>query len=174
LAGSPLSLRPEAPGDHVAIRRVHESAFPTAAEADLVDLCRSRRRIFLSLVALQGDRLLAHVLFTPVTLHPPHPGLLGVGLGPIAVLPDCQRTGIGSRLMTDGLALCQSSGVDFVVLLGDPGYYTRFGFIPGREFGLSSDYGQGVEFQARELRPGALRGVRALVRYVPEFSETVG
>ena len=174
MASSPLSTRQEAPGDQSAIRRAHESAFPSAAEADLVDLCRLRGRIFLSLVALRGDRLVAHVLFTPLTLHPPHPGLLGVGLGPIAVLPDCQQSGIGSRLMTDGLALCRGAGVDFVVLLGDPGYYTRFGFIPGREFGLSSDYGEGDEFQARELRPGALRSVRALVRYVPEFSETVG
>lgn len=174
MAGSPPSIRPEITADLPSIRRLHESAFPTRAEADLVDLCRSRGRIFLSLVAIEGQQLVGHVLFTPVTLHPPHPGFSAMGLGPIAVLPGYQRRGIGSRLMTTGLELCRRQGVDFVVLLGDPRYYTRFGFIPGREFGLSSEYGEGDEFQVRELRPGVLRAVRALVRYVPEFSETVG
>jgi putative acetyltransferase len=76
--------------------------------------------------------------------------------------------------MTIGLELCRSNGAGFVVLLGDPGYYLRFGFIPAREFGLSSDYGDGDEFQARELQPGVLRGANARVHYTPEFSETVG
>ncbi len=171
---STIKVRPETPEDVPGIRLVNERAFPTPVEADLVDLCRQRGRISLSLAAVLDGQVVGHALFTPVTLDPPHPGWCGLGLGPIAVLPEYQRTGIGSHLMAIGLEMCRSQGIDFVVLLGDPRYYTRFGFIPGREFGLSSDYGVGDEFQAREIRPGALRGARAVVKYVPEFAETVG
>jgi putative acetyltransferase len=171
---STIKVRPETPEDIAGIRLVNERAFPTHAEADLVDLCRQRGKIALSLAAILERQVVGHALFTPVTLDPPHPGWRGLGLGPIAVLPEYQRAGIGSRLMAIGLEMCRSQGIDFVVLLGDPRYYTRFGFIPGREFGLSSDYGDGDEFQAREIRPGVLRGLKAVVKYVSEFAETVG
>lgn len=167
-----VKIRPETPEDIPGIRQVNESAFSTPAEADLVDLCRAHGKHILSLAALQGKQVVGHILFTPVNLDPPHPGWRGVGLGPVAVLPEQQGKGIGSRLILMGLELCRAQGYDYVVLLGAPLYYTRFGFIPGREFGLSSDYGDGDEFQARELNPGVLRGARGVVKYVPEFSET--
>jgi putative acetyltransferase len=174
LENSTIKVRPETPEDIPGIRKVNESAFPTQEEADLVDLCRERGKVVLSLAALVEGKVVGHVLFTPVTLDPPHPGWRGLGLGPIAVEPKLQGKGIGSRLMTIGLEICRGQGFDFVVLLGAPRYYTRFGFIPGREFGLSSDYGDGDEFQARELKPGVLRGAKAVVKYTAEFGETVG
>ncbi|MGA2489963.1 MAG: N-acetyltransferase, partial [Anaerolineales bacterium] len=94
------------------------------------------------------------------------------GLGPIAVLPECQQTGIGSQLVRRGLELCCQQGFDFIVLLGDPHYYSRFGFRPASGFGLSSDYGDGDEFQVLELRPGVLAGLSGRVKYIPEFKET--
>ena len=167
-----LEIHPEAADDIAEIRRVEQSAFDRTTEADLVDLCRQRGQSALSLVAVLEGRIVGHLLFTPLTMFPPAPGLRGLGLGPVAVLPELHGQGIGSRLILEGLEQCDRQGVDFVVLLGDPRYYTRFGFIPGREFGLSSEYGDGDEFQARELRPSALRGIRARVKYVPEFAET--
>jgi len=59
----------------------------------------------------------------------------------------------------------------FVVLLGHPAYHPRFGFMPGRTFGLSCDYGDGDEFQVLELRPGKLAGVHGHLKYIPEFEE---
>lgn len=171
MKNSNIKVRPETADDIAGIRRVEEAAFGRPNEANLVDLCRSRGKSTLSLVAVDGDKTLGHLLFTPLTFDPPHPGWLGVGIGPIAVLPEHQRTGIGFRLMTIGLELCRTNGYDFVVLLGDPHYYCLFGFIPAREFGLTSDYGDGDEFQARELRPGVLKGAKAKVKYVGEFEE---
>jgi putative hydrolase of the HAD superfamily len=167
-----LDLRPETPADVPGVRVVEESAFGRATEANLVDLCRQRGKVGLSLVAVRDGNIVGHVLFTPVTLDPPRPGWRGLGLGPIAVLPEFQRTGIGSQLMQTGLEMCREWGFDFVVLLGDPNYYSRFGFIPAKEFGLDNEYGVEDEFMARELKPGVLKGTRALVRYVPEFKET--
>jgi HAD superfamily hydrolase (TIGR01509 family) len=166
-----IDVRSETQADISAIRSVEQQAFPTAAEADLVDLCRQRGRIILSLVALQAGAITGHILFTPVTIEPSHNNLRGLGLGPAAVLPTCQRTGIGSRLIRAGLELCRAGGFDFIVLLGDPRYYSRFGFTPGRTFGLSSDYGDGDEFQVLELIPGVLAGLSGRVKYAPEFNE---
>jgi putative acetyltransferase len=171
LKNSNIKVRPETDVDIPGIRRVVEAAFTRPTEANLVDLCRERGKAALSLVAIEADQIMGHILFTPVELDPPHPGWKGLGLGPVAVLPEFQRTGIGSRLITIGLEIFRQHGYDFIVLLGDPAYYCRFGFIPGREFGLLSDYGYGDEFQVRELVPGVLRGAKATVKYVPEFKE---
>ena len=172
MQNSNIKVRPESAEDIPGIRRVEEAAFGRTSEADLVDLCRERGKAVLSLVAVDAEWIRGHILFTGVTLDPPHPGWHGLGIGPVAVLPEFQRTGIGSHLMNIGLEICRQNGFDFTVLLGDPAYYCRFGFIPGREFGLSSDYGDGDYFQVRELNPGVLRGAKAVVKYVPEFKET--
>ncbi len=164
-------IRIETLADIPGVRSVEEAAFGGPMEPNLVDLCRQRGRVSLSLVALRGEQVVGHVLFTPVTLDPPHPGWFGVGLGPVAVLPEWQRQGIGSRLIEFGLELSREQGMDFCVLLGDPRFYSRFGFIPASEFGLGNEYGAEHEFQARELKPGVLKGARGVVKYVPEFKE---
>jgi len=167
-----IDIHQETPADIPGVRLVEEAAFGRATEADLVDLCRQHGTISLSLVEVREERVVGHILFTPVTLDPPCPGWHGLGLGPVAVLPEFQRTGIGSRLMDTGLDICREQGIDFIVLLGDPGYYCKFGFIPASEFGLGNEYGAEAEFMARELKPGLLRGARGVVKYVPEFQET--
>jgi putative acetyltransferase len=166
-----LDIRQEISTDIPGIRFVEEQAFQRPIEADLVDLCRRRDKTILSLVATRAGSVAGHIMFTPVALEPAHDGLRGLGLGPIAVLPEWQRTGIGSRLIRAGMELCREHGHDFIVLLGDPRYYSRFGFTPARDFGLSSDYGDGDEFQILELRPGGLAGASGKVKYVPEFKE---
>ncbi len=164
-------VRQERPEDIAAVRAVEVAAFGRAAEADLVDLCRQNGKVALSLVLLHEDQVVAHVMFTPVSLDPARPGWMGLGLGPVAVLPEFQRRGLGSRLIEYGLQVCREQGADFVVLLGDPAYYCRFGFIPAGEFGLGNEYGVHEEFMARELRPGVLRGARGIVKYVEEFNQ---
>jgi HAD superfamily hydrolase (TIGR01509 family) len=170
--GDTLAIRPETLYDLPVIRMVEEAAFDRPAEATLVDLVRERGKSTLSLVADQDGLVLGHVLYTPVTLVPPQPVVRGLGIGPIAVLPKFQRAGIGSRLMRAGLDLVRRLGYAFVVLLGDPACYSRFGFKPGRAFDLTSDYGDGDEFQVLELLPGAMAGMGGHVKYIPEFEET--
>ena len=87
-------IRLEAPPDHPAIRGVHASAFPTTHEADIVDALRRAWRLTLSLVAMEGGEVVAHVAFSPVTLAGTTDG---VGLAPVAVLPAFQRRGIARR-----------------------------------------------------------------------------
>jgi putative acetyltransferase len=161
------AIRPEQSGDAPAVRRVHESAFPTPVEADLVDALRASGDLWLSLVAVDGWEVVGHVAFSPVTVN--GEAASGMGLAPVAVHPDRQKQGLGTRLTMEGLAECRSAGVGFVVVLGWPAYYSRFGFRPASGFGLSSVYDAGDAFQVLETRPGGLPPSGGLVRYAPAF-----
>ena len=169
--GNELEIRLENPEDIPSTRAVNESAFGQVNEANLVDLIRSRGKASLSLVAARNGRVLGHILFSPVTLDSQRYNPHGVGLAPVAVLPEYQNQGIGSRLIRAGLQMCREAGWDFVIVVGNPAYYPRFGFIAGRCFGLSSSYGDSEAYMVMELKPGALKGAEGMAKYSPEFAE---
>ena len=163
-----MNVRPEAPPDREAIRGVHEEAFPTSSEARLVDALREAGHLWLSLVAEEEEEgVVGHVAFSPVSMAGAKDG---VGLGPVAVQPAFQQRGIGHLLIRKGLAICRRSNRGFVVVLGDPRYYSRFGFTPASDWKLRDEYGGGHAFQALELRPGAIPDGGGLVYYSPEFA----
>ena len=162
-------IRAEQPNDGDAIRRVLEAAFPTAAEARLVDLLRRNDHLRLSLVAEADGAIVGHIGFSPIEVDGEPEG--GIGLAPLAVLPSCQRQGIGSRLIRAGLAACQRAGYGFVVVLGSPLYYPRFGFTRADRRGLANEYGADEAFMVLELRAGTIPEGGGMVRYGPEFAE---
>jgi putative acetyltransferase len=168
-----IEIRPEKPEDIPAIRQVHIQAFhPSPNEALLVDLLRQAGKALFSLVALSEGLVVGHVLFSPATIAPASPGILrGLGLAPVGVRPAFQRQGLGSRLIEQGLRDCQRSGYDWVVVLGDPRYYSRFGFTRARAHQLDNEYGADEAFMVIEFRADALRGVTGVVKYQPEFEE---
>jgi putative acetyltransferase len=161
-------IRPERAADVQAVRAIHCAAFPTDAEARLVDALRAAGEALVSLVAERGGAVVGHILFSPVTLDPPGP--VGAGLAPVAVHPSWQRRGIGGLLVREGLSACAAKGIAFVVVLGDPGYYGRFGFRRASARGLSNEYGADAAFGVVELSPGALTGGPAVLHYHPEFA----
>jgi putative acetyltransferase len=164
-------VRPERSEDAAAVRRVNEAAFGRPAEADLVDRLRDRVPSYLALVAVLDGEVVGHIAFTPVTFDPARPALDVRGLAPMAVLPQRQRAGIGTALVTAGVEACRRNGADGVVVLGHPAYYPRFGFGPAAVFGLTSEYEVPPEaFMALPLAPGALDGVKGVVRYDAVFA----
>ena len=137
-----IQIRDEQPGDAEATRAVNDAAFGQPTEGAIVDALRASRDRLVSLVAVEGDAVVGHVLFSPVELKmnedgsdgaPPCPSG-GMGLAPIAVLPAYQRRGIGSMLVREGLARLRTENVPFVVVLGHPEYYPRFGFERASKF----------------------------------------
>lgn len=163
------TIRPECPADSAAVRHVHEAAFPTRAEADLVDRLRAGGKAAVSLVADDEGKIVGHIIFSPVTLDPVA-NVVGLGLAPVAVLPDHEKHGVGRRLIQNGLAECHAWGARFVVVLGDPAYYGRFGFESAERHGLRSEYGGGDAFMVFKLESGALPRPGTLVKYAPEFA----
>jgi putative acetyltransferase len=166
----PLSIRPEGPADADAIRRVLEAAFPTPAEAQLVELLRAAGHLLISLVAEEDGIIVGHIAFSPVRVDGAAAEGTGIGLAPLAVLPDHQRRGIGSRLIRDGLEACERAGHGFVVVLGAPALYGPLGFDRADRKGLGNEYEAGEEFMALELREGAIPEAGGVVRFGPEFA----
>jgi putative acetyltransferase len=165
-----VAVRFEQPGDEPAVHETNEQAFGTPLEARLVDALRETPDS-LSLVATLDERVVGHILFTPVTIEPAADRRIA-GLAPMAVRPEHQRAGIGGQLIRAGLKECRRRGYSAVVVLGHPEYYPRFGFVPAHTFGLTCEFPSPPEaFMALELDPGALKAIRGMVRYHAMFSE---
>ena len=167
-----MIVRPEKPEDIPAIRIVNERAFGRTAEADLVDTLRRNGKAAISLVADDDGRVVGHIFFSAVTIQSRETELTGIGLAPLAVIPERQKQRIGSMLMGHGLRRCREEDHPFVVVLGHPNYYPRFGFVPAGRFGIKSEYDVADEvFMVMELREGALTGCAGVAKYQPEFNE---
>lgn len=167
-----ILIRAETIKDQGDIRRVNELAFARPNEADLVDALREKAAPIVSLVATLDQKVVGHILFSPVTIESEESAFTAMGLAPMAVLQEYQNQGIGSQLVRAGLKECERLGEDIVVVLGHPNYYPRFGFRPASLKGLRSEYDVPDEvFMVTELRPDALAGRQGLVKYHPEFGK---
>jgi putative acetyltransferase len=176
-----ITIHTERSNDVEAIRQVHIAAFNRVNEANLVDALRNNHDWFLSLVAVVedspkqtiGERVVANICFSPITIEPDCSiDKPIVGLAPLAVLPEFQRQGIGSLLVRSSLQECNRLDIGAVLVLGHSSYYPRFGFIPGKQYGLSCEYDVPDDvFMVLELQPGILRECRGVVKYAPEFAQ---
>lgn len=162
-------IRPEIPGDAAAIRHVHVEAFGHPDEADLVDALRTAGALRVALVAVEAGIVVGHIAFSPVVIQDGTSTLNALGLAPLAVLPGWQRHGIGARLVRAGLAACGETPHGLVFVLGAPGFYGRFGFRPAEPLGITWEHGAPHAFMVQALRRDALRGIRGVVAYRPEF-----
>jgi putative acetyltransferase len=170
VADADLEIRPEEPADREAVHLVNARAFGRPTEADLVDALRGRVDPSISLAAVQGRQLVGHVFFSPVRIEGEGSESRAMGLAPLAVLPERQKLGIGSRLVEAGLGACHALGEDVVFVLGHPGYYPRFGFRPAGERGLHyRDVSPDPSFMVVELAPDALAGRTGRVHYHETF-----
>ena len=174
--GDKLLLRPESSEDQGEIHLINEAAFGRPDEADLVNRLRAEGVVLASLVAederaeaRQGDkRIVAHILFSRMSIETGAGRVPAVALAPMAVLPQWQRRGIGGKLIRYGLDLLRERGERIVIVLGHPDFYPRFGFSTDKARFLESPFPPEA-FMALVLQPGALDGVRGHVRYAAAF-----
>ncbi|HWV63201.1 MAG TPA: N-acetyltransferase [Oxalicibacterium sp.] len=124
------AIRAERSDDADAIRRITQMAFALAehssgTEGAIVDALRMANALAVSLVATMDDEVVGHIAFSPVKIG----AATGwFGLGPVSVRPDMQKQGIGGALVGEGLIRLRAMHARGCVVLGDPGYYRRFGF----------------------------------------------
>jgi len=170
-------LRPETVSDIRGVHQLNRRAFSESelgygGEAELVDRIRSSEKATLSLVAEQDGRVVGHILFTSVEIDGSELEIEGASLGPMAVVPELQGQGIGTRLVNEGLQRLKERGVPFVAVLGHPEYYPRFGFQPSAQFGVRCEF-EGVPAEAFMLvaLDPKVPIPDGVARYLPEFSD---
>jgi putative acetyltransferase len=168
-------IREEREEDREAIRRVNEQAFGQPAEANIVDALRSNCPGLLSLVALAGGRVAGHILFSPVVIQSAECTITGMGLAPMAVLPERQRQGTGSELVRTGIARLRYRRCPFVAVLGHAQYYPRFGFERASLHAIRSQW-DGIPdeaFMVLILDRAAMTGVSGVARFRSEFDSVI-
>ena len=162
-------IRNETHDDISAIDTLNREAFGSEDEPKLVRLLRDRGELVVSLVAVDGERIVGHVAASPVKIDGNECAI--VGLGPLAVYESHRKQGIGAMLMEAIVKQVRKDGYIAAVLLGNPDYYPRFGFSSGSVFGLENEYDAGDSFMAIELQPTALENITGLVQYASAFAE---
>ncbi len=166
-------IRPEETGDIENVHLLNVQAFGQPMEARIVDALREHCRDLLSLVAVADGNLVGHILFSPATIEQSDGTIMrGMGLAPMAVLPEWQRKGIGSQLVERGLEQLAARRCPFVIVIGHADFYPRFGFEPASKYDVHSEWAVPDEaFMIRILDANAMRGRSGLARYRPEFAE---
>jgi tRNA (guanine37-N1)-methyltransferase len=161
-------VRDAGDGDVQAVKRVHAEAFPTDAEARLVERLLAGHDVIFSILAEAGGEVVGHVLCSRMT-HADGGSVRGlVGLAPLAVLSGARRRGIGRALVREALRQASEHRVAAVFVLGDPDYYGPLGFAPASEHGLTSKYDAGDAFLVH-LPPGRSAPPPGRVAYAPAF-----
>jgi predicted N-acetyltransferase YhbS len=172
-----ITIRPEREADVLAIRELTVAAFQKSelgyhGEAEIIERLRAGCPEILSLVAEENERIVGHILFSPVQIPDEGRTASGMGLAPMCVAPAFQSQGIGSRLVEKGLELLAEKACPFVVVLGHPAFYARFGFEPAIGFGITCEFPgipEGVfRIKLLSIRPKDLP--KGTAKYRGEFS----
>ena len=163
----PMEIREETTADIDAIREVNRRAFAQEQEGNIVDALRSNGAALLSLVAIVDREVVGHIMYSPATVD----DTIGAALGPMAVLPEFQRQGIGSRLVEAGNERLKAQGCPFIIVVGHAEYYPRFGFTPASKHGIRCEWDLPDNvFMIAVLDPVKMQGVSGLAKYRHEFS----
>ena len=163
-----IEIREERPTDVEAIRDVNTRAFGQEQEGDIVDALRRNGAVLLSLVATLSDRVVGHIMYSPVSVGSE---IMGAALGPMAVLPEHQRRGVGSKLVEAGHRRVKDQGWPFIIVLGHSSYYPRFGFMPATNRGITCEWDVPEDvFMLLVLDQANMQGVSGLAKCRHEFS----
>ena len=170
-----LEIRSETEQDFDGIQKVHDAAFERDEEGLLVNALREAKKFTpeMSLVALEKNRIVGHILFSEIDLKANERRVKAVALAPMAVHPRKQRKGVGKELVQKGLDNIRELGYEAVLVYGDRRYYEQFGFSTDYTRKIRSVYG-GPHFLGLELTNGSLDRLPEWEAVYPKEFEIVG
>ena len=163
-----IEIREERPDDVAAVRNLNRRAFGQDQESNIVDALRANGAALLSLVATLNDRVVGHIMYSPLSIGG---NVTGAALGPMAVLPEHQRQGIGTKLVKVGNQKLKDAGYPFIIVVGHADYYPRFGFKRANEHGITCEWDLPDDvFMLLVLDQAKMESVSGLATYRHEFS----
>jgi len=165
----PMLIREETEKDFAAIGALNRAAFGGDYEAVLIEKLRSAKLVITSLVAVEGNKTIGHILFSKLPVEIDGRAVNAAALAPMAVKPNHQRQGVGTKLIQAGLAKLREKPIDAVLVVGHKAYYPKFGFSAEHTRKLMSPFQGMAQFMALELKPGVLAGQKGTVNYPAPF-----
>jgi putative acetyltransferase len=159
-----MIVRDEHEHHYAAVRQLLIGAFPTPAEADLVEQLRRDGDAVISLAAFDGERVVGQAMFS--VMRAPFKAL---GLGPVSVVSDKRRLGVAAALVEQGIARAYAGQWDAIFVLGSPAYYSRFGFSADAASGVVSPYA-GPDLMVLTLGGASLAPRSGRIDYAPAFA----
>lgn len=167
-----IAIRKENVNDYTEVYNVIKTAFETAEhsdgnEQDLVVALRKSNNFIpeLSLVAIDNNKIVGYILFTKINIGE----MEELALAPIAVLPEYQRQGVGSKLIAEGHRIAKKLGYHYSVVLGSENYYPKFGYIPAIEYGIEAPFDvSSKNFMSIKLKDTNVE-IKGIVKYAEEF-----
>ncbi len=169
-----ITIRQESRQDLVRIKEINDRAFEQEDEGILINKLRKKDQFIpeLSLVAEADETVVGHILFYPVIINSAHQKHTTLSLGPMAVLPEYQKKGIGGKLINKGLIRAKDLGFRSVIVVGHPEYYPKFGFTKASKWSIKVPFEVPDEvFMAIEIVEGELQDKSGIIEYPAEFME---
>ena len=170
-----MIIRQEKPEDIDDIHALNELAFGQPQEANIIAKLRINCDNLLSFVAVENEKVVGHILYSPVTIEGQHGVISGMGLAPMAVLPEMQHKGIGTQLVKSGIENLREVQCPFIIVLGHPEYYPRFGFERASLYGIKCQW-EGIPddaFMILWLDKSKMNRVSELTKYRDEFNAAI-
>lgn len=170
-----ITIRKETKNDLIAIRHVNDIAFDQPQEGKVIDKLRESDSEVLSMVAEIDKKVVGHIFYSTAVIEGKKDGIVGLGLAPMAVLPEYQKQGIGKQLINESLNIVKNRSVPFIIVLGHENYYPKFGFEKASKYGIKCQW-DGIPDEAfmimilDELKMSNIHGV---VKYRDEWNEAM-
>jgi putative acetyltransferase len=170
-----IKIREEKAEDYNAVREINNNAFGQPEEGRIVDKIREACKEIISLVAVDGEKAVGHIFFSLVVINHNGKTIKGMGLAPMAVLPEQQNKGIGSLLVIEGIKRVKETGYPFIIVLGHEKYYPRFGFERASKYEIKPQWNDVPDeaFMVMILDKETMTGVSGIATYRKEFDEAM-
>lgn len=170
-----VKIRKECEDDLIAIKEVNDKAFGQTEEGRVIDKIRNSDAEVLSLIAEEGNKIVGHIFYSSAEIEWNNKIIKGMGLAPMAVLPEYQKLGIGKRLIHESLNILMKKEHSFIIVLGHEDYYPKFGFETASKHGIKSQW-EGVPdeaFMIMILDKEKMKDVSGVAQYRNEWNEAM-
>lgn len=170
-----IIIREESKNDLIAIKQINDKAFGQPEEGKVIDKLRESDSQVLSLVAEIDNNIVGHIFYSTAVLKGNNERIAGMGLAPMAVLPEYQNQGIGKLLINESLNIIKKKPVPFIIVLGHEDYYPKFGFEVASKYNIKCQW-DGVPneaFMIMILDKEKMSNVHGVAKYRDEWNEAM-
>jgi len=170
-----ITIREENKNDLITIKKINDKVFGQSQEGDIIDKIRESDSQVLSLIAEIDNNIVGHIFYSTAEIEFNNERIAGMGLAPMAVLPEYQKQGIGKRLIIESLNILKKKPIPFIIVLGHEDYYPKFGFEIASKYGIKCQWDGVPEeaFMIMILDKEKMSNIHGVAKYRDEWNDAM-